>query len=204
MGLQTTIESPQADIKAFWARLERASRELGKKMGPVLKMGGNALARSIGTSTRVAPKYRPVTRVRGERNSRGLPAFEVLDERTKKTFIVHAAGLREARKSRKATISRRGLAKATNQAIARQLGQGGAMGPAAPATSALARKFGHVQARLTGTDPYVRMENKLKYAVDALTGGPQAIDQALARATRAIDHIVDKQLTAMIGRGDFA
>jgi len=50
----------------------------------------------------------------------------------------------------------------------------------------------------------VRMENKLKYAVDALTGGPQAIDQALARATRAIDHIVDKQLTAMIGRGDFA
>jgi hypothetical protein len=54
------IEYSWRDHKAVLDQMERARKDLNRGNGQVLKMAAWALARTLGTSTRVAPKYRSI------------------------------------------------------------------------------------------------------------------------------------------------
>jgi len=206
MPAQATIDFPTEDVRALFAQMDRAVKELNIPIGKALKQAGNILGRTMGTSSRVATrdvkaKKRVIKEVKGEKSRRGNKKFEVISWRSgsRKTFFVYAKNKREASKKGKVKIGKFALAKATWARIASRIGSAGAMGGATAGAKRTAQKYGKVTFRFTGNDPFVKMTNKLDYALSALRGGEQDVNTAMARAARGLSKSIDKQLERKLG-----
>jgi hypothetical protein len=200
MPLAATIEFPQADVRALWAQIERAQKELGRSLGASVKTAANAVARSIGTSARVSDKYREFHPVIGSKTARGRQEYEVsrpyYAQRKRRFFAWNDIAAKE---SRYVKIGRRGLAKAIWSAISRGIGGSNLSGGVSFAVAGLAKKYGYAEARLSGDDPYVKLTNESYYAEMALKGGKNDVETAISRASRGMEKTITNQLAKKMG-----
>lgn len=60
MNVSTTIQFPEADARALFAQIDRASRSLGQDLWRSLAWAGVYVARSLSAATKIAPKLRPI------------------------------------------------------------------------------------------------------------------------------------------------
>lgn len=186
-----TIEFPRADVAALQHEMRRAEKLLGKSCGQSVRFGAWTAAQSLGTSTKVSDKYRPFAEKETTRS--GVKKFEVVSHKSggKRPFDWYARGVRDV-KNGPARIANRGLAKGSWMWGIRALGSGaGAGGGVSAVAKRRSRNKTVVIKSLTGSNPYVRIANKLGYIMDALRGGPQDVSTAMGRAARQMAIIIN-------------
>ena len=192
------IVFPRADVNAIFAAMQRAQREVGASMGGAMKMAGFQLARTMGTSTRVAPAKRPYEILQKRRGPPKSMMIEVKSHRPKGDFrAVIKGGRREANKSPFVRIGMAGLAKSSWKWASKAARTASAVGygrGVARAAKEWGDRYGFGDSRFRGDDVYYRIENRLPYIMDALQGGPQAVESAMGRAARALEHRIDEAL----------
>lgn len=195
------IDFPEADTKALIDSLTRAARALNIPLGRAVRMAGNMLGRTLGTSTRLPKRdvkaKKRVVRDLGEEFRIGpQQVFEVISWRSgrRKISFVSGDSKSEVNKSRAVKIDKYGLAKTTWVRIASRVGTGGATGGATASAKKTAARVGRTIFRLRGEDPFITLENELSYAAKALEGGEQDATTAMARAARGLTKSADEQL----------
>lgn len=197
------IVFPKADVKALFAGMARAERELGASLGGGVRMAGFQLSRTMGTSTKVAPKKRPY-RVISKRRARGdRPAsmlIEVDGYRNGKPVTYKAiveGGKRDANKSPFVRIGMTGLAKSSWSAAAQEAKTGSAVSRAGVSRSAKewGSRYGSGGSRYKGDDPFFTITSFLPYIERAMI--PGAANTAMERAARGLDHWIDKRLATL-------
>jgi len=190
-----TAQVNPGDLSGLFAQMWRAEKELGKSAGEALRWGGWSLARTLGTSTRVAPKHRPLRQIAGGVGREGRQAFEV---RTGKgtTFPVYATDRSAALQLRQVRIGNRGLARASWMWGVRALGSGG--GFPAGISGANVRRAGvnmEVRKRLTGNDMFISFDNRLRYAALAFySKGKRTVATAAERAGRMMARTINAKV----------
>jgi hypothetical protein len=216
MAVDFQIQFPANDVRALQRAMNRAQSELGITLGQSVKMAGSAVLRSMGASTKVAPKTRPavvktvlVSRtlksgkqgkprkvkqygVEVYRQNLSAPVFQAVYGATNKTDV---------KRSKIAQINRRGLAKAAWVRIADRArisvkGEGVASG----ATKSKAWQKTSAQFNFKGDDPYFIMTNRLPHAMEALQGGPQDFASAMERGARAMMHTIDDKIKKALAK----
>ena len=194
------IVFPKADVQALFAGMARAERELGASLGGGVRMAGFQLSRTMGTSTRVAPKKRPYTVISKRRASGNRPKsmlIEVQGYRGGQPVTYRAiveGGKREANKSKFVRIGMTGLAKSSWSAAASDAKTGRAVSKAGVSRSAKewGNRYGSGSSRFKGPDPFFTITSFLPYIERAMI--PGAADTAMARAARGLDHWIDTRL----------
>jgi hypothetical protein len=195
------IEFPRRDIEALRAQMDRAQKELGKSLGASVKLAAWSVSRTLGTSTRVAPKVRKVMPLRksgfsDEYKSSFLSwkkPFIVLVDRgwQSREEIIWEKSITRARKNKWAVIKYHGLAKAAWGWAVKKLGPKSDMkGVSDPARGKAASQMA-VESQLKGDDPVVRLTNRVKYAAAALKGGARDVNTAIARAAKYMAAVID-------------
>jgi hypothetical protein len=83
----------------------------------------------------------------------------------------------------------------------KQLGSGSGVGMKGVTDAAKQRGRAHVSvaSRLTGDDPFVKIENRLKYATEALRGGAAEINGARGKAARSMAKIIEADIAKKMG-----
>jgi len=182
-----SVQIDPGDLSGLFAQMWRAEKELGKSAGEALRWGGWSLARTLGTSTRVAPKLRRFKQVGSVIRSRN-GMFEVVSYKDgyRWPFIVYAKDVEAVKNLRSVRIGNRGLARASWMWGVRALGSGGGF-PSGMSGANVSRAGNNmeVQKRLTGSDMFISFENKLRYAALAFKSkGRQTVATAAERAGR--------------------
>jgi len=206
MSDQVSIEFPRQDVRALWAQIDRAQKELGKGLGPAIRFAAWSVARSLGVVTKVAPKLRPYREIkegRGVAKGKGGKKYEITSWKKghAKTFNVRAASVSELKKTGKVRIGNAGLAKSAWMWGIKKLGSGGGVGM--KGVTAAAKQRGQrnmdVTQRLRGDDPFVKIVNSLPYAVSALRGGMNEVNGAMGRAARSMEKIIEANISKKLG-----
>jgi len=193
------IEFPHADVDRLFAAMQRSATELNNDSGKAMKQAVGYLLRSLGASTRVAPKYRDVSQSAAKPPRRNLKAFDVTGyfgkPRTLRTKTVFSRDKSTA-KRRHAQIGNRGLAKKTWQIAGRDLmGRIDGMSFSdlgSAITAKIAAQNVETKGNFNGADIFAEIHNLLPYIRAAVK--PDEINSAFDRAARAMEHSIDKQL----------
>lgn len=203
-ALPFTLEFPEADVRDLFRQMDMHVRHLRRHENHALNIAGKSVAQALGTSTRVAPKYRQITenKIIGT-SRRNVKAYDVTGyfgrPRRLQTRTVFAQSKMNA-KRRHAAIRRRGLGKMVWSAIGRKFG-----GIAGEHTlSGMANEIAGLankHSRVSRGDGYVQMTNRLGYAAKALQGGPQDVSTAMERAARSMQRSFENQLVRRMGLG---
>ena len=201
-----SIEFPKRDVRALFAQMVRAQKELGKNVGQALRFAAWSVARSLGVVTDVAPKYRQykvIQEGRGIAKRRGGKKYEVTSWKKghKKTFYVRATSVSELKKKGQVRIGNAGLAKSSWMWGIKKLGSGGGVSMKGIAQKVKQRGGQNmdVTQRLRGDDPMVKIVNSLPYAGDALRGGMGAVNTAMNKAVRSMEKIIDANIAKKMG-----
>lgn len=203
-AVQFNITWPKEDVERLFRAMESARKYLNYDVAHALKSAARYVVQALGTSTKVAPKYRDISPSNQPAPRRDLKAFDVTGwfgaPRRPLTKTVFSRNLSTA-KRRHATIGKRGLAKAVWGASSRYVGGYNVLVTAASSVSRLAAKFADTTSRLSGDAPSIEINNFLPYAEDALQGGPKDVGAAMERAARGLEKSVEKQLVKRMGLG---
>jgi len=201
MSDQVSIEWPKQDVRALWAQIDRAQKELGKDLGQAVRFAAWSVARSLGTVTKVAPKYREykvVKEARGVARKAGNKLFEVTSWKKGRehTFTTRASSVAELKASPQVIISNAGRAKSAWMAGIKKLGSGGgmSMNRVTQKGYVAGMRSMAVEQKLSGDDPYVKIVNSLPYAVSALKGGMSSANDAMGKAARAMARIINADI----------
>ena len=206
MSDDVSIEFPQADVKRIFAQIQRAQKELGKNIGQAVKFAAWSVAQSLGVKTEVAKKYRPYKQVpepRGRVIKKGGKKYEVtcFKKGRRNTFMTRAPSVSALKKSPQVRIGNAGLAKAAWMWGIKTLGSSSKLGTKGMTSGArkLGKQHVFVIKRLTGEDPYVKIVNKIRYAGDAMKGGPGEVSSAMGKAARHMERIIDAGIAKKLG-----
>lgn len=212
-----TIEFPKADVDRLFAAMQRAGQDLNVDSGKAMKQAVGYLIRSLGASTRIAPKYREVKdatwldpsvkRPLGWKKKQ-LLAFEVHGyfgkPRTAGTKIVFSRDKQTAKKSH-ARIGNRGLAKLTWKLAGRDLNQrleGMSFSDIGSAISAkIAAQNVETKSNFNGADIFAEIHNLLPYIRAAVK---ENIGSVFDRAASAMEKSIDNQLVRRMGLGSLS
>lgn len=216
--IDASIEFPHRDVAALVKQMERARQVLGKSIPASVYMAMTSVLRSLGASTKVAPKHREYTPDEAynatiqNRDEQGR--FLTVERRVKLRYLVkryrrphpqiaYAYNEQELLKHKAVIISLRGLAARSWVMAGKKTrislrGKEGASLTNALA-SRMARQLVDAESRLSGDDPYMKVRNRVKYITEALVGGPSTVDTAMERAARAMSHNIDKQAARSFG-----
>jgi hypothetical protein len=213
MAVEMSINFPSRDMAALQRAMARNATEFGKSIPNQVKFAGGAIGRTLGTSTRVAPKYIALAKV-----NRTEARLLQIERRTgKQTYIgtrhyggrprqvtIWARGIAEARKNPRAQLGNRGLAKLSWRASVRGLPGGREVGIPKGGVTGKARdkaeRYAATERRLKGDNPYVVVGSFLNYATAALEGGPQSVNTAIDRAARYMMHTMDGAAKKMLSQ----
>jgi len=193
-----TIEFPRGDVAALQHQMRRAEKLLGKSSGQSVRFGAWAAAKSLGASTKVSDKYRPYEEKETTRT--GVKKFEVVSHATgkKSTFDWYARGVQQLKRG-PARIANRGLAKGSWMWSIRALGSAqGSTKDVSPMAKKRSRDKVSVYKDLSGSNPSVRITNRLGYITDALRGGPQDVSTAMGRAARQMAKIINADVAKTV------
>lgn len=204
------IEFPRKDVDAIFASMQQASKYLGYDSARAVASAAGFLVRSLGASTRVAPRFRDVA-LSADQPSRGKAGYKSYDvtgymgkPRRMQTRSYRATSLRDA-KNRFATIRSRGLAKATWSIALRSAGSSSSgMQSAAQNVARKAADFVETTKNLKGDNPSIEIRNRLPYVESALRGGPKDVSTAMARAAAAMQKMIEAQLVKRMGLGSLS
>jgi len=201
-----SIEFPRRDVRALFAQLDRAQKELGKNVGQAIRFAAWSVARSLGVLTDVAPKYRPykvVQEGRGVAKRRGGKKYEITSYKKghKNTFNVRAESVSQLKKMGQVRIGNAGLAKSSWMWGIKKLGSGS--GVSMKGITSRVKQRGSqnmdVTQRLRGDNPFIKIVNSLPYAGDALRGGTGAVNSAMGKAVRSMEKIIDANIAKKLG-----
>ena len=206
-GMQ--IDWPEADVEALWRQIERNQREFGKSLGKSVKFAAYHLIKSLGASTKVAPKYRPYKEIHETKKERdakgGGKKYEITTWRggQKKTFNIRSKkGVKELKQMPQVKIGNRGLAKASWRSAAFGIGTRGAVKKSKSWGKGVVRTAaGHVDVdkKFTDNDAFIMITNQMDYITDAMKGGDMAVDTAMARAAEGMRHHIDEEIKKKLG-----
>ena len=185
-----------ADYAAVRNQINRAITQLGKSTGEAVKFGAWAMAKTLGTSTRVAPKAHKLKEVTSPLREDGMRSFEVLRPyvKVRTPIIIDAPNPVIAKRRKVAQIRYRGLAKAAWMFNLKKLGRSGSAGGATEKALLRARENSAVTSNLRGDNPFVKLESRLRYAQEALKGGPRDVNTAMERAGKMMEKIIDAKI----------
>jgi len=206
MSNQASMVWPKQDVRALFAQMDRAQKELGKNLGQTLRFAAWSVARSLGVVTNVAPKYRPyevVKEGRGMAKRKGGKKYEVtsLKKGRKNTFNVRAASVSALKKMGQVRIGNAGLAKSSWMWGIKKLGSGGGVSMKGIASKVKQRGSQNmdVTQRLRGDNPFVKIVNSLPYAANALRGGMGSVNNAMGKAAKSMEKIIDANIAKKMG-----
>jgi hypothetical protein len=203
MAVEMSIQFPERDMAALQRAMARNAAEFGKSIPQQIKFAGGAIGRTLGTSTRIAPKHIELAKLnRTEARLLGI------ERRTgKQTYIgtryyggrarqvtIWARGIAEARKDPRAQLAQRGLAKMSWRASVAGLPGGTGISVPGDVTGKARQKairYAAHERMLTGNNPYIVIGSFLNYATAALEGGPQSVNTAIERAAGYMMHTMD-------------
>jgi len=201
-----SIEFPKRDVRALFAQMDRAQKELGKNLGQALRFAAWSVATSLGAKTKVARKYRPyevVEEGRGIAKRRGGKKYEITSWKKggKNTFNIRAASVAELKKKGQVRIGNAGLAKSAWFWGIKKIGGGKNIGMkgVTPGAKRGGGRNMSTTSRLRGDDLFVKMVNSLPYAANALHGGMSAVNNAMGKAVRSMEHIIDADIKKKLG-----
>ena len=201
-----SIEFPRQDVRAMWAQIDRAQKELGQDLGQAIRFAAWSVARSLGVITKVASKYRPykvIKEGRGAAKGKGGKKYEVTSWKKgrEKTFNVRAASVSELKKMGQVRIGNAGLAKSAWMWGIKKLGSGSGIGMkgVTPGAKQRGQQNMDVTQRLRGDDPFVKIVNSLPYAASALQGGMGAVNGVMSKAARSMEKIIDDKIKKKLG-----
>lgn len=211
MSESVTIEWPEKDVQALMQQIERAMTYLNYDVPKAIGAAARSIIRSLGASTRIAPKRRTVReQVTVELSRQSLKTFDIEGwfghPRTKTTVSVKARSLANAIKYH-GVISRRGLARSSWRSlwdgISGAFGSGGSSGidNTAADIAQIAKSVVSSTVTNAGMNSSILLVNKLDYIEAALEGGPKDIDTAMERAADGLMHSIDNQLVKRMGLG---
>ena len=203
------IEFPSADVDRLFATMQRSAKVMDIEQGKAMRQAVGYLLRSLGASTRVAPKFRKVSDSAAKPPRRDLKAFEIEGyfgkPRTAGTRTVFSRDKATA-KRRHAQIGNRGLAKRTWSIAGRDIGgkiDGMTFGDIGSAiTAKIAAQNVETKSNFQGADIFAEIHNLLPYIREAVK--PGEINTAFDRASRAMEHSIDKQLVKQMGLGSLS
>lgn len=201
---EATIQFPQADVDRLFSAMQRSSELLNTDSGKAMRQAVGYLIRSLGASTRIAPKNREITKSSAKPPRRDLMAFDVTGyfgkPRKLQTKTVFSRN-KETAKKQHARIGNRGLAKTTWKLAARDLNQridGMSFGDIASAiTAKIAAQNIETKSNFNGADIFAEIHNLLPYIRSAVK--MDEINTAFDRAARAMEQSVDNQLVKRMG-----
>lgn len=177
MPVSFTVKNPAA-LKAQMARLVK---EAGYSSEQALKYGAVSLCRSLRARTRKAPPLRKLKPVPGGFN------YTVYKEGKPVSRFLTAKSKDSAKRSRAVRVRYSGLAK---------LAWGWAMndlfGTAPGDNGRFKRPQSAVKARKSPTK--IVINNRLKYAMEALKNGPSSLREASAAASNLIRKTIERKL----------
>lgn len=201
-----SIKWPRQDVRALWAQIDRAQKELGKGLGPAIRFAGWSVARALGVKTNIAPKYRPykvIQEGRGVAKRKGGKKYEVTSWKKghAKTFNIRAASVSELKKKGQVRIGNAGLAKSAWMWGIKKIGGGKniSMKGVTPGAKRFGERNMETTSRLRGDDPFVKIVNSLPYATNALHGGMSAVNGAMGKAARYMEHVIDDKIKTKMG-----
>ena len=167
------------------------------------------MIRSLGASTKVAPKYRPYKEIHETKKERdakgGGKKYEITTWRggQKKTFNIRSPkGVKELKQMPQVKIGNRGLAKASWRAAGAGIGRKSAVKKSKKWGKWARRSAGRnvdVEKSFETNDAYVRITNELDYITDSMKGGDRAVDTAMARAAEGMRHHIDEEIKKKLG-----
>ena len=206
MSDQVSIVWPKQDVRALFAQMDRAQKELGKNLGQALRFAAWSVARALGVKTDVAAKYRPykvIKEGRGIAKRKGGKKYEVTSYKKgrKNTFNVRAASVSALKKTGQVRIGNAGLAKSSWMWGIKKLGSGGGVSMKGVASRVKQRGGQNmdVTQRLRGDNPFIKIVNSLPYAGDALRGGTGAVNNAMSKAARSMEKVIDANIAKKLG-----
>jgi hypothetical protein len=206
MSDQVSIEFPRQDVRALWAQIDRAQKELGKGLGQAIRFAAFSVAQSLGVRTRVAPKYRRYSEIkegRGVAKGKGGKKYKITSWKkgSKNTFNVRAASVKELKQKRQVIIANAGLAKSAWYWGIKQIGGGKniSMKGVNPKAKQRGERNMETTSRLRGDDPFVKIVNSLPYAASALRGGMAAVNGVMGKAARYMEHVISGKIEEKLG-----
>jgi len=206
MNDQVSIEWPKQDVRALWAQIDRAQKELGKGLGQAVRFAAWSVARSLGVITKVAPKYRDyqaIKEARGVARKAGSKLFEITSWKkgNKRTFQIRAKSVAELKQTPQVIISNAGRAKAAWMWGVKKLGSGKgvSMNGVTSRGYKVAGSNMDVTQKLEGNDPFVKIVNSLPYATNAFKGGSGVVEGAMGKAARSMARIINADIAKKLG-----
>lgn len=186
-----TLRWPREDEERLRREMMRLTRELGVTLQRAVVMAAYAVARSVGASTRVAPRYRVVRQVHYSRRSRNR-RYAVRFDRLGRDILFWARTKREIQAG-PAKIAMRGLARQSWQWGAGRIYRASLPADATQRARQTAARVVDVAISREQNNPYVRITNRLGYIVAAMRDGPKPLDDALRRAAASIAHQLQRR-----------
>jgi len=207
-AMAAEIVVPQAQIKALHDAMKYAGEKLDMDAGEAVKFGGWAVASSCAAATNVAKQYRSYIQRRKPKTTKTGKkpgTWRVKFDGTGKEYFVNAGSIGELKRHRAVVIFQRGLAKAawlwnTERASRAAMASGAPKYDNRITVNAkrVAGKFGAVEFGGTRNDPWMRVSNKLQYAMDALKNGQSSIADATGKAARRMVTIINAKVKARL------
>ncbi len=201
---EITIDFPAEDVRAMMRAMQRQAAELGAGLKLQIKTAAGMVARSMATMT--YEPHRDVVKSTKRRKSELVKATverkftnqEYLVKRwyqgKLRTFSIYAPSKTAANKMSQVKIGNWGLAKASWMFGLKKLGPGAKFGFATQSARRGAYQATTVEMNLNPVDPWVRITNRLPYILDVVPGGESALNGAMGKAARAMEHSIDEQL----------
>ena len=206
IDLQANLD--RQSMNALSGQIDRAVKTLGKTLPEAVQFGAWAVASTLATSTRVAPKLRKIEAASqgvsfaDGKAVRGNVAFRVTSDKggSSKEFTVYAPNKAAAKKLPQVRIALHGLAKASWGWAQRKLGSGtGAFGGVSIKGRQRAANAQVVEKGLQHVNPYIQITNRLGYITEAMQGGENAIDTVMERAARRMQHVINGKVAKAFG-----
>lgn len=210
MAVELEIQVDTADVSRLLAAADRNRAVLGKGMRESIQWAGVMLAKSLAARTVVSQKRREVVNIPIQRITRAGEADKRYAKYAMKKWsrgvqeIVPIAGfgsggytrynsLSAAKKDRRTTIGRRGLAKKSWGWAAHNMVTGGAANILrVPDVTVIQWDGGYI-------DPSVRITNRLRYMEKALDGGFSAVQSAVNAAANKMEHEISRKAAEAYG-----
>jgi hypothetical protein len=215
-----TIEFPKDDVRALMHQMERARKVLGKDLKGSILVAMKHVVQSLAAATRVSKKFREYTEVGRSRSGKLIAYIVATKYRTPKRKgkalrrswqgdwreqAIWAPNEAALKRRPAVIIAMRGLAAeswraagARNKFNMRKNSETSS-GRNKAIMQKAARRWTDVEHRLTGDDPYIRVDNNLNYITQAINGGEGMINGAIGRAARAMSDSIERQAAKRMG-----
>lgn len=211
MPIVAGFDWPQKDVDRMIRLIHEGAAHGGMTLGQSVRRASNKIALSMGTSTKVSDRYRQfkedvfwdalgaIDNKRPDSKRRKMYIVESWRGGRKKLLRVRAKNVTELKRKKTVKIGRRGLAAEAWRRIGGKTGFGSSSKRVDNLTHKIADYYTGVKSRFQGPDPFAILSDNLRYAEDALVGGPNTVESALRRAATQLEETINYRILKRMG-----